>query len=514
MRDLSPVIFRGERDGKLKALGGWRNPYFFAERYDQAALYAGHLTIPVAAVLQGTSALDLTTLDRNDPVHCRLMADLTAEFNDWTCRCSGEPTDAWSLVESGALYDYEGTGSAERWNTLLRLALDEFDAVRVLDCTDGTQGQAVPVWVVRDRANIREATFGEHLAALLSEPSVATVRPWADLQKWLERDHPGLLERINRLRIVDDDYQLAQLSNAMPAQELAKVAYPHGTGAHLAVWRAMPNLPNLLNGADIRPGDWVALEPAYAALHQRQQELGEQGIVKTLTRVSPDDVYWAGTDHQEFFFLPQAFRIQASSVEAYLRALTSEQICILCDGEEARITRHAKPIDAIRQAVLGSFDSTACGEYHGPDHWARVSAHSAAVARSLGVDPLVPYLFALVHDSQRLDDGTDPEHGPRAAQFVLDNKDILFGFLRADDHAYLVDACKDHSAGMTEAAPVIQACWDADRLDLWRVGIEPSPEYLCTPYARRMDVIDDAQSLLMEWPRKSDDPVLVESCSL
>ena len=35
-------------------------------------------------------------------------------------------------------------------------------------------------------------------------------------------------------------------------------------------------------------------------------------------------------------------------------------------------------------------------------------------------------------------------------------------------------------------------CWDADRLDLARVGIVPNPKYLCAAYARRPDVIQAA----------------------
>jgi uncharacterized protein len=30
------------------------------------------------------------------------------------------------------------------------------------------------------------------------------------------------------------------------------------------------------------------------------------------------------------------------------------------------------------------------------------------------------------------------------------------------------------------------ACWDADRLDLGRVGIQPKPELLCTDTAREL----------------------------
>lgn len=480
MRDLSPVVFRGEYTGKLKPAGGYLSPYFFAENYDQAALYAGRGTVPVAAVVHGKTVLDLTALDYTSPVHRKLMEDLTAEFDDWTCRYSGEPIDAWSLLETGGLYDYEGTGSGERWKSLLNLALDDFDAVRVLDATDGTRGQAVPVWVTREVANVRKATFGEELSALLA------ARPWPEVQRWLEREHGGLLDRISRLRIVDADYRLDNLQNILPADEFKKIVLPDG---HLPLWRALPQ------GGEIRPGDWVALEPGYAARHQREQD---NGVVKSLARVSPDDVYWAGTDSREFFFLPQAWRIQAPSIEAYLKALTPDQVRMLCDGELSRITRFSSEIELIRGRVMASFDPEACGDYHGPDHWNRVNEHAMAVARSLGVDPLVPHLFALVHDSKRHDDGVDPEHGPRAAQFIRDHREDLFGFLPDDDVQSLAYACKYHSDGMTQAPLLVQACWDADRLDLWRVGIEPAPEYLCTSYAQRNDVIEGSLFLLRQ----------------
>ncbi len=35
----------------------------------------------------------------------------------------------------------------------------------------------------------------------------------------------------------------------------------------------------------------------------------------------------------------------------------------------------------------------------------------------------------------------------------------------------------------------MRACWDSDRLDLGRVDVVPDPDYLCTDYARRPDVI-------------------------
>jgi uncharacterized protein len=48
----------------------------------------------------------------------------------------------------------------------------------------------------------------------------------------------------------------------------------------------------------------------------------------------------------------------------------------------------------------------------------------------------------------------------------------------------LAFACAHHTDGLTEADVTVQTCWDADRLDLGRVGIVPNPEQLCTPAAR------------------------------
>ena len=81
------------------------------------------------------------------------------------------------------------------------------------------------------------------------------------------------------------------------------------------------------------------------------------------------------------------------------------------------------------------------------------------------------FLFALLHDSMRLNDSIDPEHGPRAAAFA--------GELHAEGvlHAtpgqleLLQYACFEHTNGLVSSDPTVGVCWDADRLDLPRVGI-------------------------------------------
>ena len=48
---------------------------------------------------------------------------------------------------------------------------------------------------------------------------------------------------------------------------------------------------------------------------------------------------------------------------------------------------------------------------------------------------------------------------------------------------------RGHTHERTHPDVTIQTCWDADRLDLGRVGIYPSPEYLSTEIAKRPETI-------------------------
>lgn len=129
---------------------------------------------------------------------------------------------------------------------------------------------------------------------------------------------------------------------------------------------------------------------------------------------------------------------------------------------------------------------------HGSPHWARVAHHGRTLAGLLGMDPEVPTLFALLHDSQRHDDGSDPDHGPRAARFVeaLQSEGVLA--LEPQSLDWLVQACEGHSLGTRRAPLPVQICWDADRLDLGRVDEYPDWRRLCTKPARDTDYIEFA----------------------
>lgn len=145
----------------------------------------------------------------------------------------------------------------------------------------------------------------------------------------------------------------------------------------------------------------------------------------------------------------------------------------MTDEDWVRIREHA-------ESIFG------CGPYsiHGPTHWQRVERFGLEVARDSGADETLVRLFAIFHDSCRLTDGADYQHGPRAA-------DLLGSFvpdlvtLEPERVATLEHAIRHHTDGRTSSDPTIGTCWDADRLDLGRAGIRPRAAFMSTEAGRK-----------------------------
>jgi uncharacterized protein len=116
---------------------------------------------------------------------------------------------------------------------------------------------------------------------------------------------------------------------------------------------------------------------------------------------------------------------------------------------------------------------------HGPSHWARVRHHALRLCTLRQGDRLVAELFAYLHDSQRENEWTDPLHGPRAADYAASLNGRYFE-LSGEQLDLLTHAARFHSDGLMHQDATIQSCWDADRLDLGRVGIKPTKQYLST----------------------------------
>lgn len=126
---------------------------------------------------------------------------------------------------------------------------------------------------------------------------------------------------------------------------------------------------------------------------------------------------------------------------------------------------------------------------HGASHWARVRLNGLTLAARTGADTRVVELFAFLHDACRLDDGYDRDHGWRAMRFT----ETLLGthiFLADRAFSLLMQACGGHTVSPSHHDTTVQTCWDADRLDLGRVGIVPDPNRLGTVAARDQAMIE------------------------
>jgi len=138
---------------------------------------------------------------------------------------------------------------------------------------------------------------------------------------------------------------------------------------------------------------------------------------------------------------------------------------------------------------------------HGPDHWARVERNALYLARLTGGNEAIVSLFALFHDCRRVNDGRDPGHGRRGAEYALTLRKKL-EFLSREEFDMLFYACDWHTEA-THADDITAACcFDADRLDLTRLGRTINPEFLNTGPARSL-VLNQRLGELAHLPLRS-----------
>ncbi len=125
---------------------------------------------------------------------------------------------------------------------------------------------------------------------------------------------------------------------------------------------------------------------------------------------------------------------------------------------------------------------------HGLPHWARVRETGLRLATETGANPAIVELFAVLHDARRRSEVVDPGHGRRGADFAATLRNTLIQ-LSDPDFMLLYRTCADHTKGLIEADITVQTCWDADRLDLGRVGTVPDPVRLCTEAAKAPEIL-------------------------
>ena len=134
--------------------------------------------------------------------------------------------------------------------------------------------------------------------------------------------------------------------------------------------------------------------------------------------------------------------------------------------------------------------------WHGESHWRCVAATGLELGGAVsGTDPVVVLCFGLLHDTRRENETYDPGHGPRAETFAKELRAEGLLDLEGPRFESLADALRLHSDGQVSADPTIGSCWDADRLHLPRVSIEPDPTLFSTHAAHGAARLSSATAL-------------------
>ncbi len=132
---------------------------------------------------------------------------------------------------------------------------------------------------------------------------------------------------------------------------------------------------------------------------------------------------------------------------------------------------------------------------HGVTHWRRVERNGLLLAGRTQANVEVVRLFALFHDSRRENEGTDLGHGARGADLAAALRGESYD-LSDDDFELLHYACTWHTDGVSHDDATIATCWDADRLDLGRVGVRPDPRRMCTAFGREIAAAGSVERFL------------------
>ncbi len=130
--------------------------------------------------------------------------------------------------------------------------------------------------------------------------------------------------------------------------------------------------------------------------------------------------------------------------------------------------------------------NSALGDEHGPKHWKNVERFGEWLWMNYNADIDVIQAFAFLHDIERQNNLDDFGHGPRAALLVDHIRDTVLWHLGPRQIRLLKKACRFHTLTIKTSSITVNACFDADRLDLPRYGIEIDPKRLATKYAKKI----------------------------
>lgn len=154
-------------------------------------------------------------------------------------------------------------------------------------------------------------------------------------------------------------------------------------------------------------------------------------------------------------------------------------------NKENKVVKHNEFPEIVRVVRDYCHKRWTLSKTHGVEHWDRVYSNGMKLIEP-GVNRLVVALFAYFHDSCRITDEDDIEHGIRASALVDNLRNTMLKDVSDYDIDLLKIACYLHTTTLKTGNKTIDACFDADRLDLCRVGITPKLDKLATEKGKQL----------------------------
>lgn len=126
-----------------------------------------------------------------------------------------------------------------------------------------------------------------------------------------------------------------------------------------------------------------------------------------------------------------------------------------------------------------------CGDLHihGFSHLRRVAWTAGRLAVMSGANVESCIVAGFLHDCARTNDGDGSGHA-RDSAILADS--ILKSHFPHLNRAEICECIAEHADGKTTSHLLTGCVWDADRLDLVRLGLNVNPELMSTQYARSM----------------------------
>lgn len=134
----------------------------------------------------------------------------------------------------------------------------------------------------------------------------------------------------------------------------------------------------------------------------------------------------------------------------------------------------------VKQFKAGSYSP------HAYPHWQRVYMNAKELCDFYGVSPNIAKYFAIFHDAARENDMRNEHHGYDATLLADTVRSKIH--LNKTEYEILKYTIENHTTAMPDshenAELITKICWDSDRLDLVRLSIDVSDEYLFTDFAK------------------------------